>query len=547
MARRIIKAADLFCGAGGSSTGLVRACNDRGYGLKLLAVNHWDIAIETHSINHPEANHLCENLDAVSPRVAVPGGKLDILIASPECIHHSIARGGRPINDQSRASAWHVLRWCEALRVENVLIENVKEFQTWGPLVQRRVLREKWYEDGGPKYTYQWYPDKKKKGQIFFAFLNALKSLGYKVEYRVLNAADYGDPTSRERLFIMAKLGRKPIVWPSPTHASQDVLARRLQEKLFEPTTLQPHRPARDIIDWSIPGESIFNRKRGPLAHKTLVRIFAGLHKFCGLPFIVPNFGEKEGQKPRTHSLDKPLPAVTGHGAGALCEPFIVELRNNKDVRSIDSPLSTIATSGAHHGLCQPFVLGQQSGAAPRTVDKPLPTIATDGAISLVEPFLIGAGGPRGASSPRSIDEPMRTILSRDFSALVDPFLMNIAHSARPEGYTTSIDEPISTITTKAEHAIVQPYLVKYNGTGGAMSVDDPLDSITTKDRFGLVIPEIGAVLDIRFRMLQPHELAAAMSFPENYQFKGNREQRVKQIGNAVPVRTAQALCEALL
>lgn len=517
---KIIKAVDLFCGAGGSSTSLAHACSELGLGLRLLAINHWDVAIKTHSANHPDAAHLCETLDSVDPRKAVPGGKLDLLVASPECTHHSIARGGKPINDQSRASAWHVLRWCEALQIQNVLIENVREFQTWGPIGT----------NGRPL--------KRRRGETFHAFLNALRSLGYTVDYRILNAADYGDPTSRERLFIIARRGRKPVAWPEPTHT------RDGRETLFGKSP--KWRAAREIIDWTLAGESIFNRKR-PLSPNTMARIFAGLKKYCLLPFIVPNFGEREGQQPRTHSIESPLPTVTSRGAGVLVQPFIVEFHNNQNARSVDEPLSTILTRG-HHALCEPFVLGQQSQAAPRSVDQPLPTIATDGAIALVQPFIIGAGGPRGAQEPRSVDEPMPTILIDDHHALVEPFIINFSHKGKgADGYAYSIDRPLTTITTKAEHAVVQPYLVKYNGTGGAHSVDDPLDTISTKDRFGLVIPELGAVLDIRFRMLQPHELAAAMSFPDDYHFEGNREQRVKQIGNAVPVGVATALCKAIL
>ncbi len=557
MMGKTIKAADLFCGAGGTSTGLARACSELGLGLRLLAINHWDIAIRTHSANHPKADHLCETLDSVDPRKVVQGGKLDLLVASPECTHHSIARGGKPINDQSRASAWHVLRWCEALRIENVLIENVREFQTWGPIGT----------NGRPL--------KRRRGETFHAFLNALRSLGYAVDYRILNAADYGDPTSRERLFIIARRGRKPVIWPEPTHT------REGRETLFGQSP--KWRAAREIIDWSLPGESIFNRKR-PLSPNTMARIFAGLKKYCLLPFIVPqqgdertrsvdrplqtittqsrgiglcqpflipNFGERDGQEPRTHSIDDPLPTVTSRGAGNLIQPFIVELRNNQNARSIDEPLSTIATSGAHHALCEPFILGQQSQAAPRSVDNPLPTIATDGAIALVQPFIIGVGGPRGSQEPRGVGEPMRTILTDDHSALVEPFLIRYHgnHEGRNDGdgRTHRVNEPLPTLDTSNRYGLIQPYLIKYNGTGGAHSVDEPLDTLSTKDRFGLVIPALGAVLDIRFRMLQPHELSRAMSFPDDYHFEGNREQRVKQIGNAVPVGVATALCKAIL
>ncbi len=197
----IIEAVDLFCGAGGTSAGLYDAADELGYIVNLLAINHWDVAIETHIRNHRAANHICESLDNVNPRDVVPDRFLDIMVASPECIHHSNARGGKPRDEQSRASAWHVLRWAEALRIEGILIENVPEFRDWRPLTKK----------GKPDKRYA-------KGCTYRAFLNALASLGYTLEDRVLNAADYGDATSRRRVFILARRGRKKITWPEITH-----------------------------------------------------------------------------------------------------------------------------------------------------------------------------------------------------------------------------------------------------------------------------------------------------------------------------------------
>lgn len=602
---KTIIAADLFCGAGGTSTGLRQACEAAGIELKLIAVNHWDIAISTHTHNHPEADHLCTNLDSIDPRKVIPSGKLELLVASPECTHHSIARGGKPINDQSRASAWRIVEWCSQIRIENILIENVKEFRTWGPLGTNNR------------------PLKRRKGETYFAFLNALRALGYTVEDRVLNAADYGDPTSRERLFIRARLGRKPIVWPEPTHAAPSKVKAKTNGHLFEMTlTRKPYRTAREIIDWSIPGESIFTRKR-PLKPNTMNRIFKGLEKFAGIPFIVPNFGEREGQQPRTHSIDRPLPAVTGHGAGALiqpylvkffggqhsqsvdaplptitanyehyglAQPFIVELRGGQDARSLDRPLSTITTKGMHHGIAQPyivvlrnnadaqsvdeplrtlaangthfglaepFILSMEHGGHVRSIDKPLNTITTarGGAHGVVEPFLVNFHGDHkgradGQNRNHSLDEPLPRLDCSNRFGLAEPFIIPTNHGKDERSH--DINKPMPTVTSVDAWALIQPYLVKYNGTGGAMSVDKPVDTVTAKDRFGLVEPKLEpgehlAVLDIRFRMLQPHELAAAMSFPKSYVFTGNREQKVKQIGNAVPVNLAKALCESIL
>ena len=279
---KTIRAADLFCGAGGTSSGLKKACEALGYKLDLLAVNHWDIAIATHTANHPYARHICENLDNVNPRKAVPSGHLDILIASPECTHHSNARGGKPCSDQSRASGWHILRWAEALKIDNILIENVKEFQSWGPLGVNGM------------------PLKSRKGETFRAFIIALTSLGYKVDFRVLNAANYGDPTTRERLFIVARRGHRAIKWPEPTHTPDG------SSNLFGKT--KRWRTAREIISWDIPGNSIFTRKKS-LSQNTLNRIYAGLRKFSSKelePFLVMLYGTNDAR-----SINRPMPTVT--------------------------------------------------------------------------------------------------------------------------------------------------------------------------------------------------------------------------------------------
>lgn len=365
-----ISAADLFCGAGGTSSGLCRVAKRLHLDLDLVAVNHWPRAVETHQRNHPWARHVCADLASVEadPSRLIPGGRLRLLVASPECTHHSVARGGRPCSDQSRASAWHVLHWCERLRVDDLLLENVREFEQWGPLgADGRPVREK-------------------RGATFQAFVEALRSMGYDVQWRVLNSADYGAATCRRRLFLRASRGA--IVWPEASHAGR-------------------WRGAREIIDWSLKGQDIRERKR-PLSPKTLARIAAGLKKFGGEAFLV-----------------------------------------------------CLAHAGAD------------------------------------------------ASRARSLSQPVPCI---------------------PAGH-------------RGEQALCQPFLTKYYGTGTSRSVDVPLDTISTKDRFALVEP---FRMGIRFRMLQPHELAAAMGFA-GYEFSGNKTEIVKQIGNAVQVDMAEALCLSIL
>lgn len=570
-----------------------------GQEVELLAVNHWDVAIKTHQSNHQGVRHLCQSLDDVEPRKVIPGGRLDLLMASPECTHHSNARGGKPMSDQSRSTAWHILRWCDALYVENVLIENVPEFRTWGPLGA----------NGRPLES--------KKGELYRLFIAGLEALGYTVEDRILCAADYGDATTRKRLFIQArKKGR--ISWPDRTHGPVGGLDLTGTGKTW--------RPAREIIDWTLKSQSIYERKR-PLADNTLRRIFAGLQKFSGLPFVL---GQQSCSAPR--DTGQPIPTIASAGAISLVEPFLLVFRNNCDASSLDSPLSTITTSGKHHalvepyivqaahstegherrcygmgrpvptidarcslGIAQPFILPNEGffrGNVARSIEEPIPTVTQRGAGGLVEPFLVKYHGSHkgqhdGDKRTHPTDTPLPTLDTSNRIALAEPCLVNLkgqsigrsieqptptitAHAphlyvAEPflvgaggpvgAGHPQSVADPVGTILGQNHRALIEPFLLAYYGNGGPQSVDDPLNTITARDRFALVSPEMihqvdGQIvgwLDIRFRMLQPKELAAAMSFPKGYQFSGTREATVRQIGNAVPVGTAEALCTEIL
>jgi DNA (cytosine-5)-methyltransferase 1 len=481
----IIRAADLFCGGGGTSTGLYRACHAIGSRVDLLAVNCWQIAIETHRLNHPGARHICARLESIRPEDAVKSRHLDVLVASPECIYHSVARGGRPINDQLRASAWTVLRWIEALRVDNLLIENVREFRNWGPLGA----------NGRPL--------KRRQGEIYQAFLNALRSLGYVIEDRVLNAADYGDPTSRHRLFILGRRGNRKITWPEPSHGDPTLFSDR-----------KPYRTAREIIDWSIKGQSIFERKK-PLADNTMRRIMAGIRKFGGESFLVYFRGTTDSHiESSAKSADKPVPTVTA--------------------------------AGQHLGVCEPFLIHtNHQGGEVHDIGRPLPTVTCGhrGEMALIEPFLVQYhNGKDGERRTYPLNKPIPTLDTQNRYALCEPFVLGQQSCAAPR----SVNEPLPTISTAGAISLIEPFIVQYNGRSETQSVNDPLNTITTKERFGLVEVSGKYQIDIRFRMLQPHELATAMSF-ENYKFAGTKGDQVKQIGNAVPVRIAEALCRALL
>lgn len=458
-------AADLFCGAGGTSTGMVRAAQSRGISLDLVAVNHWQTAVETHKLNHPWARHVCADLASVeaNPAKLVPGKRLNLLVASPECTHHSMARGGKPCSDQSRASAWHVMHWLELLDVQDLLMENVKEFADWGPLLKRgTIFKGKWYKAGRP--------DPRKKKATFLAFVNGVNSLGYRVEWRVLNAADYGSATTRRRLFFRASKRKSAILWPEATHAAQS------------DATHARWKSAREVIDWGLKGESIFTR-RTPLKPKTIARIEAGLRKFGGESFIAVLRGTADSQ------------------AGSWSA-------------SLDEPLKTMSAGGVHAALCQPFVIPMEHSGrnALRSVDETLPTITTakGGAFGLCEPFIVQYQGGEDAKAMR----------------------------------VHSVDNPLPTQPTENRFGLCEPFLTKYYGTGdGARPVSDPLDTVTTKDRFGLVQPD---GMDILFRMLQPHELASAMGF-DGYEFTGTKTEQVRQIGNAVAVDPAEALCGSIM
>lgn len=425
------KLADLFCGAGGTSTGAVEALEALGHEPELTAVNHWPVAVATHTANHPGARHFCVAIDDLNPRHLYGEGELDLLWASPECTHHSVARGGKPINDQSRATAWCVTRWAEALRPGVICVENVPEFLSWGPIGSNNR------------------PLESRKGELFHAWVATLEACGYKVGWRVLVAADYGDPTTRRRLFVQAVRGRRKVCWPEPTHArEQDLFGGRL-----------PWVAAREIIDWDLPTPSIFRRER-PLAPKTLARIYEGLKRF-------------------------------GLGGALVC------MEHKGSVRPLDVPVPTVTTArGGAMGVARPYLVKVNHGGKrdPRSVDAPLPTVCGHGEWGLCEP---------------------------------KPFLVQLP-----------------------EDGEAQPYLVSYYGNGGAMSVDDPVDTVTTRDRFALVQPRVQVageeyLVDIGFRMLQPHELAAAQGFRRGYQFTGSKVEQVKQIGNAVPRNLARAIVAA--
>jgi DNA (cytosine-5)-methyltransferase 1 len=491
-----INAADLFCGGGGTSSGLQDACNDLGIRVQLTAINHWEVAVATHRKNHPNARHLCASLDALNPRSLFGQGELDLLVASPECTHHSVARGGRPMNDQSRATAICVVRWAEALLPPVIIVENVREFVNWGSI------------------GCNGHPLKRKRGDIFKAWIKCFESLGYRVEWRIVCAADYGDPTMRRRLFVQCVRGRNSIVWPEATHGAKS-------------TTL-PWVPARDIIDWADSGRSVFERER-PLADKTMRRIMIGLERYGLAPFIAT--WDHQSNSNGVRSQDRPLSSVTTKARHGLVQPFLVKLRGTNNAASIDAPVPTLTAGGQHLGVAQPFLVDVAHGNGR---DK---------------------NGDERRSKP--ISEPMPTVTAGSIGwSVCQPFItrFNGDHNGQADGAKRNhpVDEPLPAVDTSNRYGLVQPYLVKFYKSGAARPVTEPLDTVTTKPRFGLCRPVVQIEgekysIDILFRMLKPRELARAQGFPDTYEFSGNTSEVVKQIGNAVPRRLAKALIRSAL
>lgn len=527
----------------------------------------------------------------------VPEGYLDLLMASPTCTHHSVARGGKPTSDQQRSDPWHIITWLTELRVKRIIIENVWEFIGWGPV--------------NPKTG---KPIKERKGEYFHAWIETIKRLGFEPEWRKLNAADYGDATTRQRFILMARSDGRKVSWPMPTHRKRDGKA----SDLFD--TLQPWRPAREIIDWKIKGRSIFNRKKA-LAPKTLMRIYTGAVKHdWPQPFIVvlrnhmaaqgidvplptiaangqhialaepvivsPRHG-KEGAGPRPRGVEQPLPTITAGGSQmAVAEPVIMNGRKGNQALPVsEAPVPTLDTKGGVW-LAEPLVLSQHNRGAARSADDPLPTITTGGAGTverpgcarpmLVEPFVLSqasGGSPRAVSDPlptsttggsggshslitayygantgcTSDAEPLPTVTTKDRFGIVVP----VTHSQGGNG-SRSVEEPIPTITTAkgGEFAVVLPVTHEGGHERSLNAATDPLPTVTGANRGELAVAEAYQGYDILFRMLEPHELAAAMGFnteDQQYEFAGTKTDKIKQIGNAVSVAKMKACVGALM
>lgn len=535
---------DNFAGGGGASTGIEMAT---GYSVD-IAINHDPEAIKMHKANHPNTKHYCENVWAVDPVKACNGHPVGLAWFSPDCKHFSKAKGGKPKDKNIRGLAWVALRWAGLVRPRVIMLENVEEFKTWGPLNRRH------------------HPIKSKQGKTFERFVQQLRELGYEVEFRELIAADYGAPTMRKRFFMIARCDGKPIVWPEPTHGPAD-------SEAVKAGLLKPYVGAYTQLDFSLPCPSIFDtseeikekygiRAVRPLAQKTMDRIARGLKKFVldnPEPFIIQC---NHGGERRPNDIREPMPTITGkHGYG-IVEPYMVQIGQtgftkdrSKDVRE---PLTTIVSKNEHcliEPKLAPYMGTNTTNHPGGSCEDPLHTITTGNQQCLISPTLIQyhSETAQGEVRGQGINDPLMTVDGSNRYGLVTSFLSKFYKS----GTGQDEREPLHTITTSAGHfGEVRAFLIKYYGDATGQDIEKPLDTVTTKDRFGLVTIE-GVdyrIVDIGLRMLEPKELYGCQGFPDDYiidhDYTGKkypRSEQVKRCGNAVCPPIPAALVKANL
>lgn len=538
---------DNFAGGGGASTGIEMAT---GYSVD-IAINHDPEAIRMHQTNHPSTKHYCESVWDVDPVKVCKGHPVALAWFSPDCKHFSKAKGGKPKDKSIRGLAWVTLRWAAKVRPRVIMLENVEEFKTWGPLNRNHR------------------PIKAKQGHTYHKFIDQLHDLDYEVQTRELVAADYGAPTMRKRFFLIARCDGKPIVWPEPTHGPAD------SEKV-KAGLLKPYVGAYTQIDFSLPCPSIFDtaeeirekygiRAVRPLAPKTMERIARGLKKFVldNLePFIVPiGYGERTGQQPRIHDIKEPLPTVVSSGKHYLCEPYMVQIGQTGFTadrsRDIRDPLSTVVSKN-EHCLISPTLIQYHSETTKREtrgqqVTEPIMTVDGSNRYGLVAALIQKYYAGETRSDASDVKKPLHTITVRNGQSLCAATLIQMNNHCDGR----DIKEPIPTITSGDGHfGEVRAFLIKYYGQGTGQDIKDPLDTVTAQDRFGLVT--VGGVdyqiVDIGLRMLEPKELYGCQGFPDDYiidhDYAGNsypRSEQVKRCGNAVCPPIPAALVRANL
>lgn len=590
---------DNFAGGGGASTGIELATGRR----VAIAINHDPDAIRMHRTNHPYTEHLQASVWDVDPVAECRGRPVGLAWFSPDCKHFSKAKGAALVDRKIRGLAWITLRWAAKVRPRVIILENVEEFQTWGPVRKGK-------------------PVKKLAGTTFRKFISQLEALGYTVEFRELVAADYGAPTSRKRFYMIARCDGKPIVWPKPTHSKTGA------------NGLPKWRSAAEIIDWSLPCPSVFASKAEimeryglnavrPLAKNTMRRVIRGVEKFTirsGKPFIVPTgYGERKGQAPRVHDIDAPVPTIVGTGKENLCRPLLAPVTvtntSNSVGGTVGAPVHTVTTAGNQMLVTPSLVSIGQTGGGDRIRDlrEPVPTTVSKQEACLVSPSLIqyhteqtesvrasGLGTPihtvdasnrygltcanlveyYTGGRPLDIQDPMHTVTSHDREAVV------AAHIAKYYGGVVGekVGEPLPTVTAIDHNAVCTAHVVKFKGDNLGHGMNDPMQTVTASagefaecvacmakmhrgDNLGHW-PEIRALLnefcgytlaedevllleisgalyyiaDIGLRMLSPRELYNAMGFPPDYIIDRDYEGREYK-KNAQVARCGNAVC----
>lgn len=523
-----------------------------------IAVNHDEDACSMHAANHPQTEHHWKDVFEVCPRRATKGRAVGLLHLSPDCTHHSQARGGQPRSKKLRGLAWIGVRWAGIKRPRIITLENVKQILQWGPLIAKRcpktgrvVKLDGTVATEGERVPVQQQhlvPDPRHAGRTWRAFVRALECLGYTVEARVLCAADYGAPTTRSRLFMVARCDGAPIVWPEPTHFKNPAKGQKRW------------RSAAECIDWSIPGKSIFEREK-PLADATLRRVAHGMKRYVldnADPFImqIANWsrdGVTSASDPLStvtawprggsHAVVAPVMVQAGHGQGTPDAP-----RWSHGNKSVREPVGTVTASGGGQAVALGTLVqmgyGEREGQAPRALDarQPLGTVVGAGKFAAVTAFVEQANGGFNATPARDAREPLST---------------STATGSQQRLVTATVVEP--TLTPGQEEGALRcaAFLIRYYGQGGQLGdMREPMSTSTTKDRLALVTVWLRGtpyvIVDIQLRMLTPRELYNANGFPKTYIIDRGHDGRifskstqVRMCGNAVPPPLGRAVIEA--
>ena len=580
---------DNFAGGGGASLGMEMAL---GRAVD-IAINHDPKALGMHEANHPYTTHYPTDVWEVDPVAVCKGRPVGLAWFSPDCKHFSKAKGGKPVSRKIRGLAWVVIKWAEKVKPRVIMLENVEEFQEWGPLVP--ACADKFGNHKRDRYgNLVWMPCPINKGATFFKWVGRLKKIGYRVDWRELMACDYGAPTIRKRLFLIARCDGLPIVWPQPTHGDP-------KSSAVKKGKLKPWRTAAECIDWTIPCPSIFDRKR-PLADNTLRRIAKGIRRFVidsPDPFVITYYGSrlKNDVDFRGFSLDEPVRTATTENRFGVVAPYIVPLTHhgNRPNHDVEEPFRTV--TGANRGelaVIYPHIQRQFGHSIGHDISSPAATATAGGSgkSAVVCGFVVKHyGGVVGVKA----STPFPTITQRGTqNQIATSHLIKLRGTCR---HGQKVDHPAPTNTAGGLHTgEIRCFIVKYYGNSIGQEYLEPLHTITSKDRLALVSVESfnppltdeqryrawqiarlmeefdepepqriipgprhsaifvhgGIMVDIGMRMMSPRELFTAQGFPSDYVIAPivegkalTKTDQVRMCGNSVSPFPAMALVKA--